>query len=164
MASALVQSQPPDVAGRPDENWTELVVTLKDGNKYSFKRSTIAKLAYVGGTSADATAVLTSGKSFNCELLLEGASRPFFCTIQITTYKAADGTIDGDLTWLFTGALHRIHGSLIGNHLNFTARPAKGRSTDAGTTYTLTLSASGAEGPFSDATEKTRGTMTIKLP
>lgn len=146
-----------------NDNWGEMVITLKDGNKLTFQRSAIAKVTYRSATPTDLNATLTSGKAFDCEQRPEGGKVTYSCTIRISSYDPSSGAIVGALSWSLLGSVQRIHGFLVGNQLSFAAEAIPGRNRHVDIDYKLAVLPNSAEGTFVDAADKMTGTMIIRI-
>ena len=105
---------------------------------------------------------LLGGAVLPCEARDGGKSWP--CTLQITSYDKGTGAIDGRIDWNSLGSVHRIRGTLNGNHLTFTeVESLKAGRARLNVDYIMTLSASVGVGRYFDRGDGSSGQMQINL-
>lgn len=110
---------------------------------------------------------LISGESLSCEAQETQGPRGakiWPCTIEITSYDPASGTIMGAITWSTLGSINRIRGSLSGEVLEFMETEAiRAGGAHLNVSYTVSLSTEGASGTYFDNGEKSSGTFRIMI-
>jgi hypothetical protein len=140
-------------------------VRYGDGSYLQLANSVQVTIVFTPAGSPGASARgagLLGGGVLACAARDGGSSWP--CTLRITRHDKATGAIEGRIEWTTLGSVHRIRGTLSGNQLVFTEVEAlKAGRAHLNVDYTLTLTASAAEGRYVDRGDGSSGQMRINL-
>lgn len=148
-----------------------VVVVTKDGQRHSFNLAEVARIEFGNAVPGPAPAPPPPPRGKWLDAFLGGKLLPFEARqgtkawpggIKVTQYNRVTGALSGELTWSSLNSVHRIQGELSGSRLTFTEVSAiHPGGAHLNVAYTLTVTAGGADGTWTDPADRSTGTAVI---